>query len=152
MLHLKGFLALPPAFLLRREWDAVVPLMSSVTVLVFFVVFDRELRGAERFDLQKPIRFAAVGSLVFTALHALVLVNYMGKGRFRWLVLMARDGVIWVVPVLVVAVVLILYTVEIRGPYIQEADEVLRSGVRLRGTSSGTFCVDRTHYPWSTPN
>lgn len=40
------------------------------------------------------------------------------------------------------------YTISIKGPYIEETDERLLFNVQLYGSSSGTFCVDRTHYPW----
>jgi hypothetical protein len=40
------------------------------------------------------------------------------------------------------------YTIAITGPYIQDTDERLLVNVQLFGPSSGTFCVNRTHYPW----
>jgi hypothetical protein len=40
------------------------------------------------------------------------------------------------------------YTIAVSGPYIEDTDERLLFNLRLFGPSSGTFCVDRTHYPW----
>jgi len=40
------------------------------------------------------------------------------------------------------------YTIAVRGPYIEDTDERLIFNVQLFGAGSGTFCVNRTHYPW----
>ncbi|MGD9346730.1 MAG: hypothetical protein PVH84_12755 [Candidatus Aminicenantes bacterium] len=40
------------------------------------------------------------------------------------------------------------YTLAITGPYIQDTDEQLLFNLQLAGPISGTFCVNRTHYPW----
>ena len=44
------------------------------------------------------------------------------------------------------------YTIAITGPYVQDTDERLLFHVRLYDPSSGTFCVNRTHYPWAVDN
>lgn len=44
------------------------------------------------------------------------------------------------------------YTIAVRGPYIEETDERLIFNVELSGPSSGTFCVNRMHYPWGVEN
>jgi hypothetical protein len=44
------------------------------------------------------------------------------------------------------------YTIAVTGPYIQDTDERLLFNVQLYGPSSGTFCVNRTHYPWGIDN
>jgi len=41
------------------------------------------------------------------------------------------------------------YTLELKGPYVDETDERLRFDIELYGPCSGTFCVLRNHYPWS---
>jgi len=40
------------------------------------------------------------------------------------------------------------YTIVVTGPYIHDIDERLLFHVQLTGPNSGTFCVNRTHYPW----
>jgi len=42
------------------------------------------------------------------------------------------------------------YIIKIRGPYVDDEIEIkeIRFKVRLFDPCSGTFCVDRTHYPW----
>jgi YD repeat-containing protein len=40
------------------------------------------------------------------------------------------------------------YTIEVKAPYIEATDQVLIFNVKLFSPCSGTFCVDRTHYPW----
>jgi hypothetical protein len=44
------------------------------------------------------------------------------------------------------------YTIAVSGPYIEGTDERLLYNVQLYGPSSGTFCVNRTHYPWGVEN
>jgi len=44
------------------------------------------------------------------------------------------------------------YTLEIKGLYVEDADDKLMFSVQLLGSCSGTLCVSRTHYPWNTPN
>lgn len=44
------------------------------------------------------------------------------------------------------------YAIEVKGPYIVDSDEELKFNVKLSGPCSGTFCVDRTHYPWGVQN
>lgn len=44
------------------------------------------------------------------------------------------------------------YTIAVTGPYIEDGDERLLFSVQLSGPSSGTFCVNRTHYPWCLEN
>ncbi|MGD2295329.1 MAG: hypothetical protein PVF22_05785 [Candidatus Aminicenantes bacterium] len=40
------------------------------------------------------------------------------------------------------------YTLEVKGPYIKDTDEKLIFNLSLYGPCNGTFCVNRTHYPW----
>jgi hypothetical protein len=41
------------------------------------------------------------------------------------------------------------YKLDVKGPYVEETDEELRLNLSLTGPGSETFCVSRTHYPWS---
>ncbi len=41
------------------------------------------------------------------------------------------------------------YTIAITGPYQVEGDAPLEFTVELTRALSGSFCVERTHYPWS---
>ncbi|MFA4948661.1 MAG: hypothetical protein WC674_09170, partial [Candidatus Krumholzibacteriia bacterium] len=43
-----------------------------------------------------------------------------------------------------------IYTILIVEPYVTDADEPLRSTIDLSVSPSGSFCVDRASYPWST--
>jgi hypothetical protein len=40
------------------------------------------------------------------------------------------------------------YMITLVGPYQTEGDAPLSFSVDLRGPTSGSFCVERTHYPW----
>jgi hypothetical protein len=41
-----------------------------------------------------------------------------------------------------------VYTISVVGPYQPEGDPPLEFLVDLAGSSSGSFCVERTRYPW----
>jgi len=43
-----------------------------------------------------------------------------------------------------------LYRISVVGPYQIEGDPPLEFLVDLTGAASGSFCVERTHYPWGT--
>jgi hypothetical protein len=42
-----------------------------------------------------------------------------------------------------------IYRISVVGPYQIEGDPPLEFLVDLDGAASGSFCVERTHYPWS---
>lgn len=41
-----------------------------------------------------------------------------------------------------------IYHISVVGPYQNESDTPLEFRVDLIGAASGSFCVERTHYPW----
>lgn len=65
-----------------RNLDAIVPLLSSVLILSFFIAFYRETTRQKRSALRKATFLATVGSAVSTGMFAFVLFNYIYQGTF----------------------------------------------------------------------
>ena len=113
-LHIKGLsLVLEkdifPLFLMQHHIDAILPLVSSITVLFFFIIFQKEMGREERIRLGKATRSAIIGSSIIALLHAIVLINYLHSGEFRWLAHFPRKAAIGFIPILAFAVISVLY-------------------------------------------
>ena len=81
-LHIKGLsLVLEkdifPLFLMHHNIDATLPLVSSITVLFFFIIFRKDMGREERIRLGKATRLAIIGSSIIALLHAIVFINYL---------------------------------------------------------------------------
>jgi hypothetical protein len=98
-----------PLFFANHYFDAVVPLMSSLFYLFFFAGFKRVQSEKEHAILNRSILSAIVGTLIFGALHLIVLINFLKFQKFNWLAHMPRLVAVLIVPLTVAAAVLILF-------------------------------------------
>lgn len=97
-----------PLFLMNPYFDALVPLMSSVFHLIFFVSFRKSLEIGEKPRLSKPILSIITGISIYFFLHLIVLINFIATHRFEWLEHMQRTVAVGTVPLIIIAVFLIL--------------------------------------------
>jgi len=98
-----------PLFLMHHHIDVILPLVSSITVILFFVIFQKEMRHGERKRLGKATRSAVIGFSVFAILQTTVLINYLSSGEFRWLQHFSRKVSIGTIPVMAFAILAVLY-------------------------------------------
>ena len=98
----------PPVFL-NPYYDALVPLMSSVFHLIFFVAFKKSLELDEKARLSKPLVSIIFGISIYICLHLIVLFNFFTTDRFEWLEHVPRVVAVSTVPFIIVAVCLMLF-------------------------------------------
>lgn len=97
-----------PLFLINPYIDALVPLISSIFHLIFFVAFRNSLQYEEERILNKPILSMIAGISLFLFFHLVVLVNFITTNKFEWLEHMPRVIAVGTIPLLIIAVFLIL--------------------------------------------
>ena len=113
-IYLKNFclvfdLDVIPLSLRNYYCDAIFPLASSILHLIFFSIFKKVQSQEEYGILNRPLSSAIIGVGIFTALHLVVLVNFLMHRKFNWLEHMPRPVAIGTVPLIVVAAIFILY-------------------------------------------
>jgi hypothetical protein len=97
-----------PLFLLNPYIDALLPLISSVFQLIFFVAFRNSMDLEEERMLSRPILSIIVGISFFLFFHLIVLVNFIATNKFKWLEHLPRFVAVGTVPLIIIAVFLIL--------------------------------------------
>jgi hypothetical protein len=113
-IYLKNFclvfdLDVIPLSLQNHYYDAIIPLASSLLHLLFFIIFKKVQSQEEYSALNRPLSSAIIGVGIFTALHLVVLVNFLMHRKFSWLEHMSRPVAVGTVPIIVVAAIFILY-------------------------------------------
>jgi len=98
-----------PLFFLSPYYDALVPIISSVFHLIFFVALAKNLDMTEELRLRKPIRSIIIGNGIYICLHSIVLINFIATHRFEWLEHMSRVVAVATVPVIISAILFMLY-------------------------------------------
>ena len=98
-----------PRFLLNPYVNALVPLISALINLAFFMSFKSSLTPDEVPDLSTPIVSMLVGNGLFICLHVIVLFNFVLIGSFKWLEHMPRGMALGTVPVILLAVGCMLF-------------------------------------------
>ncbi len=97
-----------PFFLYSPWYDALVPLISSIIHLHFFIAFKKSISGEERKKLNGALVSVISGTSVFLILHSIVLINFLISSELQWLEHMPRIIAVGTVPLLFIAVLLIL--------------------------------------------
>jgi hypothetical protein len=98
-----------PVFMINPYFDALVPLIGSVIHLFFFIAFKKALSGDEKIGLGRPVSSMIMGICVFIFFHVIVLFNFIATKRFEWLEHMPRGIALGTVPLIIAAVLLMLY-------------------------------------------
>ena len=71
-----------PHFMLNGYVDALIPLMSSLLLLLFFSTYKFALTNDEHIQLNRPILSAIIGVSIFLVLHLAVVINLKGCQTF----------------------------------------------------------------------
>jgi len=98
-----------PLFFVKPYFDTLVPLMSSVFHLIFFIAFKKSLEMDEKPMLSKPILSIIIGSSIYICIHFIVFFNFLATDRFDLLEHMPRVVAVTTVPLIIAAVSLILF-------------------------------------------
>lgn len=98
-----------PLFLMHHHIDAILPLVSSITFILFFMIFQKEMGHGERKRLGKATRSAGIGFSVLAILQTTVLIHYLSSGEFRWLEHFSRKVAMGTIPVMAFATLAVLY-------------------------------------------
>lgn len=96
---------------LRRPYfiEPVVPWVSSIFILIFFIVFHQEVLLKESIKLRKAVFFAIIGSLIVVLLRSFMLYTYINTGVVRWFSDFSRVIMIAFLPVVTFSFITILY-------------------------------------------
>lgn len=98
-----------PPILASPYFDAIMPLISAVFHLIFFVLFKNALASDEQPTLIKPVISIISGICLYIGLHLAVLVNFMSTGKFAWAEHMPQTVSIGAVPLIAVLAGLMLF-------------------------------------------
>jgi len=98
-----------PDFMIHPFYDAVVPLIGSVSHLVFFAAFKRALSDDEKPWLNRSVSAMIMGIGLFVFFHVMVLFNFIAFRQFEWLEHMPRGIAVGTVPLVIAAVLSMLY-------------------------------------------
>jgi hypothetical protein len=98
-----------PLFFLNPYYDALVPIISSVFHLILFLALAKNLDKTEKFRLRNPIRSIIIGISIYICLHLIVLINFIATHRSEWVEHMSRVVAVGTVPVIISAVLFMLY-------------------------------------------
>lgn len=93
----------------RHAIVSIVPWVSSVFILLFFVVFHREALRKEQKKLTKALLWAVVGSSIGTLLRTIVIFNYIFFREVRWFSDVAGKIQIIFFPIITFGFVAVLY-------------------------------------------
>jgi len=99
---------LPPS-LIGHPVEAVVPFTASLFQLVFFIFFRKVLSRDETKVLRRAVSAAIIGVALFMSLHLLGLAHFLTAQKSSWLEHMPRIISLGTLPLIVLAVILILY-------------------------------------------
>lgn len=98
-----------PLSLRNHYFDAIIPLSGSLLHLLFFSIFKKVQSQEEYRVLNRSISSAIIGVGIFSALHLIVLINFLKFQKFSWLEHMPRAVAVGTIPLIVLAAIFILY-------------------------------------------
>lgn len=98
-----------PLFFMHHHIDAIVPLVSSTAVLIFFIIYHSEMLHQERARLGKSTKSAIIGFSLYVSLHTIVLLNYLYSRKFSWLSQFSKDIALGTLIILAFAFIAVLY-------------------------------------------
>lgn len=114
LLHIKGlfivFNVYTLSYLVKSHYiEAIIPLVSSIFILLFFIFFHKEtLRKGDK-KLRKATLSATIGSSIGTLERTFVLFNYFYSREVRWFSDLSRKIQIIFIPIFVFSFIAILY-------------------------------------------
>lgn len=89
LLHVKGLLLvfdvyIFPQLIRSNYFEPIIPWVSSILILLFFIVFHKEMLHKECVGLRKATLLAVIGSSITALLRTFLLFNYLCFREFRW--------------------------------------------------------------------
>ncbi|MCK4322503.1 hypothetical protein KAX08_08325 [candidate division WOR-3 bacterium] len=115
LLHIKGLLRVfniyifPNLVYESHYIEAIIPLVSSIFILLFFIFFHKETLRKEDIKLGKATLSAIIGSSIGTLERTFVLFNYFYSREVRWFSDLSRKIQIIFIPIFVFSFIAILY-------------------------------------------
>jgi len=98
-----------PLFFMHHSIDAIVPLVSSTTVVLFFIIYHREMPHQERERLGESAKSAIIGFSLYTSIHAIVLFNYLSFRELRWISQFSNNIALGILIILAFAFIAVFY-------------------------------------------
>lgn len=135
-----GMTAPFPFFFMSPYLDAIVPLISSIVHLIFFLAFKRGLDPDERTWLGKPVSSFIISILIFIFLQLMVMINLIATKKFEWLAHMPRNIAMGTVPLMTMAVFLMLF-------FYYRFYKFLNSGYRTGNSTQDVESTVQRAYP-----
>jgi len=89
--------------------EPVIPWVSSIFTLLFFITFHRETLSEETMKLRKAVFFAVIGSSIAVLMQTFVLFNYFLARESRWFSDQPIITAIILVPVVAFSFMALLY-------------------------------------------
>lgn len=97
-------------FLRSGPIDALIPWVSSIFILIFFIIFHQATRQEEETGLRKATLFALIGSSIASLERTFVLVNYLLYSRHMgWLTHLPTKTAIILSPIYLFSFLALLY-------------------------------------------
>ena len=96
-------------FIINKYLHASIPLVNSISQLLFFAVFKSKLTDDEQINLARPILAAIIGVGTFFFLHLIGLLKLIKIPIFTWLEQIPRLVAVYTFPLMGLAAVLLLY-------------------------------------------
>ena len=98
-------------YFLRSQFiDPLIPWVSSIFILIFFIVFHQETRHEEEIRLRKPTLFAVIGSSLASLERTFVVVNYLLYSKpMGWFTHLSAKTAIILSPIYLFSFLAVLY-------------------------------------------
>jgi hypothetical protein len=114
LLHIKGlfivFNVYTLSYLVKSHYiEAIIPWVSSIFILLFFIFFHKETLRKGDIKLRKATLSATIGSSIGTLERTFVLFNYFYSREVRWFSDLSRKIQIIFIPIFVFSFIAILY-------------------------------------------
>ncbi len=114
LLDVKGLLlvfnAATSSYLAKAHFiQPVVSWVSSILILLFFIVFYKAMLHRQGMKLQKAILSAVIGSSIAAFLRTFILFNYLLFKEIRWFADLHKEAMIVLLPIFALSFITVLY-------------------------------------------
>jgi len=97
-------------YLIRSDYiGVVIPWVSSILILLFFIIFYKDILSQKKVELKIATLLAIIGSSISTLLLTFVLFNYLYPREIRWLLYSPGKIAIIFIPLSTFSFIAILY-------------------------------------------
>ena len=114
LLHVKGLLLVfsryISPYLVRSHYiESIIPWVSSILILFFFIIFYKEMLYEKEVRLKKAILLAIIGSSIAILLRTFILFNYLCLREIRWVFDLSGKAKIIFLPITIFSFIATLY-------------------------------------------